>query len=350
MPYLLTVDQVVRETSDTISLHIRQPKVDRIWYKAGQYLTIKVMIDGEAHYRSYSISTAPRLDDSLAITIKRVAGGLVSNFLHQYAKAGMKLECSRPLGRFIVENSVKEHRHFTLWAGGSGITPIMSIIRSVLYNEPESHIHLNYGSKNEADCIFYQALCELLTRFPKRFSLRFFFSQGSKRRALNHASGRINQEWLNAWGKQHHATFSHSLHYLCGPEGMMALVKKGLKDLGISENQILTESFYQPESEQKANLPTDGDAFDVVVYLGEEKHQFVVPAGLSILEAGLQQDVSLPHSCKLGTCASCMGKILKGKVRMERNDALLDFEVAQGRVLTCQAHPEEEGVEIKIGW
>ncbi|MEL6842419.1 MAG: FAD-binding oxidoreductase, partial [Bacteroidota bacterium] len=175
--YILPVHRVVQETADAISLHFKQPAVDRIWYKAGQYLSFRFHLKGESHVRSYSISSAPRLDDTLAVTIKKVEGGLISNYLLADAHPGMQLEMSRPLGRFFVENSVKEERQLVLLGAGSGITPLFSILRSTLINEPKSTVALIYANRSPKETIFRDQLQSLQQTFASRFQLINHYSQ-----------------------------------------------------------------------------------------------------------------------------------------------------------------------------
>ncbi|MFK7921112.1 MAG: 2Fe-2S iron-sulfur cluster-binding protein [Bacteroidia bacterium] len=338
--YLLHIEQIVQETEKSLSIHFKQPPVDRIWYKAGQYLTFRFEIAGEEYIRSYSISTAPRLDDTIAITVKAVEGGIVSNYLLENAKPGMAMEVSRPLGRFLIENSVKEQRNIVLLGAGSGITPLYSILRSTLFNEPLSHVWLYYANSSPTDVIFREDLARLQRQFGNRFHLRQHFSQ---------TEGRANAESIVSYVQTVPHANSCSF-YLCGPAGWMKIVNEGLKRSHIASQNIYQESFAIPEIEQRAQLPASGPSREVMVQVGENNLRFRVPAGTTILDAGLSQGLNIPHSCKAGTCAACMGRILSGQISMDNNDALLDFEVEQGKVLVCQSHPESDDVSIRIGW
>ncbi len=338
--YLLHIDQIVQESEDCISIHFRQPPVDRIWYKAGQYLTFRFEIEGKEYIRSYSLSTAPRLDDTLAVTVKAVKGGVVSNYLLENAHPGMEMEASRPLGRFFVENSVKEHRNIVLLGAGSGITPLYSILRSTLFNEPQSQVSLFYANRKLSEVIFRDELARLERIFSGRFRFAEHFSQ---------TQGRATAETIAAF-IQHLPDPHQCSFYLCGPEAWMQMVQEGLKHSRIAAENIYQESFAIPEKEQKAQLPASGPAREVEVQVGEQKLRYKVPAGTTILDAGLAQGLEIPHSCKAGTCAACMGRLLSGKISMDNNEALLEFEVEQGKVLVCQAHPETDDVNIRIGW
>lgn len=338
--YLLHIDQIIQETADSLSLHFKQPPVDRIWYKAGQYLTFRFEIGDKEYIRSYSISTAPRLDDTIAITVKAVKGGIVSNYLLENAHPGMEMELSRPLGRFFVENSVKEHRNLVLLGAGSGITPLYSILRSTLFNEPQSRVTLFYANRAPSSVIFRDQLARFERIFAGRFALEQYYSQDN---------GRIKPKTIEAFiGSL--PTTENSNYFLCGPEDWMQIVKEGLKRSRVAPENIYQESFAIPEKDQKAQLPASGPSREVEVQVGEKRLRYKVPAGTTILDAGLAQGLEIPHSCKAGTCAACMGRILSGQISMDNNEALLEFEVKQGKVLVCQSHPESDDVSIRIGW
>lgn len=338
--YLLHIHQVVQETPDSISLHFKQPAVDRIWYKAGQYLTFRFELKGKEYIRSYSISSAPRLDDTLSVTVKAVAGGVVSNYLLENAKPGMEMEASRPLGRFFIENSVKEHRQIVLFGAGSGITPLYSILRSTLFNEPLSTLRLFYANRTPADVIFRDELAKFKQNFGERFQLHHHFSK---------EKGRISEQNIESF-IQEIPEAKDCRFYICGPSAWMEVVKKGLQRSRIAPENIFQESFAIPEKDQKAQLPASGPSREVSVQVGDQQLHYKVPAGTTILDAGLSQGLAIPHSCKAGTCAACMGRILSGQISMDNNEALLDFEVEQGKVLVCQSHPESDDVSIRIGW
>lgn len=338
--YLLHIDQIVQETEKSLSIHFKQPLIDRIWYKAGQYLTFRFEIAGDEYIRSYSISTAPRLDDTIAITVKAVAGGIVSNYLLENAKPGMEMEVSRPLGRFFIENSVKEQRNIVLLGAGSGITPLYSILRSTLFNEPASQVWLYYANSNPSEVIFGENLARMQRQFGGRFHFQQHFSQLEGR-----ASSADIASFVQAIPEADDCRF-----YLCGPKAWMKIANDGLKRSRIAPQNIYQESFAIPEIEQRAQLPASGPSREVMVQVGENSLRFRVPAGTTILDAGLSQGLNIPHSCKAGTCAACMGRILSGQISMDNNEALLDFEVEQGKVLVCQSHPESDDVSIRIGW
>ncbi|MEL6589868.1 MAG: FAD-binding oxidoreductase, partial [Bacteroidota bacterium] len=257
--YILPVHRVVQETADAISLHFKQPAVDRIWYKAGQYLSFRFHLKGESHVRSYSISSAPRLDDTLAVTIKKVEGGLISNYLLADAHPGMQLEMSRPLGRFFVENSVKEERQLVLLGAGSGITPLFSILRSTLINEPKSTVALIYANRSPKETIFRDQLQSLQQTFASRFQLINHYSQEQGRMEVSQFKSYLEEIGMG----------SEAEYMLCGPEGWMKMIRQGLYEAGIPEHQLRQESFAIPEQEQKAQLPSDGPTREVEVQLGE---------------------------------------------------------------------------------
>ena len=346
--YLLTLESISIETSDAISLHFPQPKFGRVHYKPGQYLTFKVYIGETSYFRSYSLSSAPRLDDRLSVTIKRVPGGVVSNYLIDHLKPCMQLEVLQPRGRFFIENAVKNQRHLILFGGGSGITPLMSMIRSTLFIEPESYVSLFYTNRDKESIIFHQGLQELSKIFPNRFSVFYFLSRVNSKLDPPYYSGRIQADMLRQLMELIDENGLERSYFLCGPEGMMDEIEHGLKKAGISENQIFRELFIADAPMQLDQKAFDGPTLPVRVGIGDEIYEFKVPAGASILSSALSQGIPLPYSCLRGICATCMGNLKKGKIDMVKQNNLLDFEIENGKVLLCQAYPLDGDVEIEL--
>lgn len=345
----LTVSNIEQETPNAVTIHFPQPKVHKVWYKAGQFITLAVEIEGEKHFRSYSISTSPRLDDTLAITVKRLKGGLVSNYLNDTIQLGDSFNAMRPSGRFFIQNSVKFQRRIFLIGGGSGITPLMSILRAVLFNEPKSEVVLFYANSSKEDIIFSEKLLKLERIFPKRLKV-FHFISAAKTEQDHIIPGRIQETTflpLLANIRAEVDDWEEERFYLCGPEGLMIEARKCLEKAGIEDGKLYEEKFFSDEVLSIAPA-LSSEPYDVEVSFGGQLHQFTVPAETPILEAALQQGIGLPHSCRRGICSTCIGKKVDGSLVMGKNEALTDWEVEQGFVLLCQAYPQDEHVKIEI--
>ncbi|MCI4668756.1 MAG: ferredoxin--NADP reductase [Bacteroidia bacterium] len=346
--YILPIAKKNQQTKDAVSLHFSQPKVDRIPYYAGQYLTLKVEIEGKIHFRSYSMSSSPQLDDDLIVTIKRVNGGLVSNYIHDNWQEGSLVEFLRPAGSFVTEFATRNRRQLLMIAGGSGITPIYSLLRGILFQEPYSRVSLLYSNQGPNDAIFLEELEDLKRKFDARFDLIHVFTRSVEGYEGSYINGRLDEAAVSNWLVQQ-SQDTNKEYYLCGPEGLMKTAESALLYSGVSYHQIRKEAFLSNSDMEQRQNRTLQPAREVKVNVSGTVHQFWVPSGATILEAAISQGIELPYSCKRGVCASCMGKLIQGKVDMNDPSALLDFEVEAGKVLTCQAIPVEEGIEIQIG-
>lgn len=348
--FILALTNVIEETPDTRTLILDQPAVDRIHYLAGQYLTLKVEIDGHAHYRTYSMSSVSGLDDHIAVTVKRVEHGLVSNYIHDHFEAGRLVEFLRPGGRFTFQAGLTEQRHIVLIGAGSGITPLMSILRSALFGEPKSRVSLLYGSRDQEHIIFRQTLEELEKQFPKRFQVQHVLSRSRKELPESYWTGRIDQPKLEKWLAHIQPTEPPpSLFYLCGPEAMMNLAEDTITATGVPPKAIFSERFVATDETTAAQKQIKGPTRWVELLYGDDHYRVQVPPGMTVLQAALAQGISLPFSCKRGICSTCMSRLLQGQVDMENPESLLEFEIQNGKVLTCQAHPTTDDVKILVG-
>jgi len=348
--FILPLEAVIRETPDAVTLRWSQPLVDRFNYLPGQYLTLKVDIEGETYYRSYSMSSTPGLDRYLAVTVKRVPGGTVSNYINDHFEAGRLVEFLKPAGHFTVDTSVQNQRHLVLIAGGSGITPLMSILRAVLFSEPRSRVSLLYANRSEEQVIFKQRLDELEERFGNRFHLRHLLSRPEPGTQLRHHVGRLEAEDLPAWLEHFPRDPAWPEHYyLCGPDGLMQVAQGALANMGVAADHIWRERFVATEEITQAQHLIQGPTRPVELVMGGDTYTVQVPPGLSILQAALAQGVKLPYSCRRGICSTCMSRLEQGQVEMDNPESLLDFEVQKGWVLTCQAHPTTDDVRVRIG-
>ena len=348
--FILPLSEVITETPNAVTLVMDQPKVDRLNYLPGQYLTLKVEIDGKIHWRSFSLSSTARLDRHLAITVKRVPGGLVSNHINDHFQKGQMIEFLKPSGHFTIETSIKNERNIALIGAGSGITPLMSILKAILFHEPKSKVALLYGNRDSDQVIFLEELQSLAKKFPNRLFLQNLLSNPKKGSHLSFKTGRINGSTLDTWLNElaTHMKFIEA-YYVCGPLGMMESTVQHLRGKGISTEHILIEKFLAgPEMEERQSQ-AEGPTHRVSLRVGNESYEIKVPSGLSILSAALAQGISIPYSCRRGICSTCMSKLIRGKVEMDNPESLLEFEVKQGKVLTCQAHPLDDEVEIEVG-
>lgn len=342
--FTLKIQQVTRETPDTVTLHFKQPLFRKVKYKAGQFLTLLFTLNGQKVRRSYSMSSVPNLDSYVSVTVKRVEGGLVSNHINDHLKAGDSVEVMEPMGRFVLEPDRSQKRHVVLFGAGSGITPLMSILRSVLYFEKDSIVSLVYGNRNREQTIFFDKLESLRQEFGGRLQVVHTFTQpeaswGGYRGRIDEALTANVLNLLPKWDKTE--------YFLCGPEGMMAEVRKGLNRLKVRESQIHSESF-SSAAEAKSEDTSDLSTRQVRVILHGQEHAITVQPNQTILDAALDFGLDVPFSCQSGMCTACMGTCRSGQVRMRDTDALTPDELAKGYVLTCVGHPLTDDVCVEI--
>lgn len=347
----LTVSDVIRETADAITIVFDHPKESQIAYSPGQFLTLLVTINGKEVRRAYSLCSSPFTDSHLAVTVKRVENGLVSNWLNDNLKKGDTIKVMSPLGTFTPDVGSSLKHHYVLFAGGSGITPMMSIVKSILFKQPQSIISLVYCNRNIDSVIFKNELDKIQNKNEGKLHLIHVLDQAP----LNWQgySGLLTPETLvrlmeriPSWKPE------HTSYWMCGPEGMMKNVEAFLLSMNVSKDTIHRESFVQgtidkavdkaPESQEERERVV------TILYDGEE-YKVTVPPGKPILETALDEGIDLPFSCQSGLCTACRGKALSGKVHLDEQEALTEQELAEGYVLTCVGHPLTDDVVIEIG-
>ncbi|MEA5260378.1 ferredoxin--NADP reductase [Arcicella aquatica] len=345
----LTVKEIIDETPDTKTFTFWHPVHQSVSYKAGQFLTLIPVINGQKVRRSYSMSSSPNKDASIAVTVKRVPGGLVSNYLCDSVKVGDAIEVMEPMGHFVVEPNPMKERTIVLFGGGSGVTPLMSILKSVLPVEQGSKVYLVYGSRSEEDIIFRKQLIELELKYEGRFKVLHILTKPSY--TWTGYKTRINQASAVIFLKQDLAIdIAKAEYYLCGPEGMMEQVENALKMFNVSTENIHKEHFGSVGSHEILVEEEDDSikAQTVTIQYEGNEYEVLVKPHETILEAALREDIDLPYSCQAGMCTACLGKCVAGKVHMDEEDGLTEKEIKQGYILTCVSHPKTAGVVIEV--
>ena len=337
--YNLRVKEVYRETDKcvTISFDVPNNIKDKFKFKAGQYLTLKTVINGEEVRRDYSICSSPK-DHDLKVAVKEVDKGIFSKFANRNLKANDLLDVAPPRGRFIFEPNPNKTRTVVAFAAGSGITPIMSIAKTILSKEPNSTFVLIYGNKTPNDTIFFQEILDLHHNHLEKFNLQFVFSQSDEENAL---FGRIEKSTVNFILKNKYKHIDIDSFYICGPEQMIHTVQDVLLENGVDNDCIHFELFTASKSEssdtQEASF-SDDETF-VTVLVDDEETSFKMSRKKSVLEAALAEKIDAPYSCQGGICSSCVARLKEGEVVMRQNNILTESEVAEGLILTCQSHP-----------
>ncbi len=338
--FKLSIKEITHETKDTVSIAFNVPQELKSDYRfvAGQYVTLKIVLDNQEIRRSYSICSAPKSGE-LRIAVKAVNKGVFSNFATAQLKVGDVIEVGKPEGKFVFEPN-QSPKNYAAFAAGSGITPIFSIIQAVLEAHENNTFVLAYGNKTPEDTIFYKALNDLKNQFPTRFFVYYTFTQFKTDDAL---FGRIDRSVANYVLNNKHANLAFDAFYLCGPEDMIALIAAILDEKGMASSQIKKELFSSGKKEAAVTL--EGQTKITILVDGEET-SFEMSQKETILEAALKQKIDVPYSCQGGVCSSCLAKITQGTAQMKKNAILTDSEVADGLTLTCQAQPTSGSIFI----
>jgi ring-1,2-phenylacetyl-CoA epoxidase subunit PaaE len=344
MFYNIKVQKVTRETPETVSVTLEIPEnlKEHFKYKQGQYLTFKQTINAGEHRRSYSLSSSPVTDNNLQVAVKQVEGGKFSTWANSELKEGDVLETMTPMGNFFTEVTENQKKKYVLFGAGSGITPLLSIIKTILSVEKESEVVLVYGNRDNANIIFNSQLNQLVGSSNGRFKRIDVLSRENNADPL--FNGRIGKEKCIEIDLKHEKILDANEFFLCGPEIMIVDIKDWLEANNISTGRIHFELFTTPVASAEKTIDPNIEVISKLkVIMDDEEFEFDLSSkGDTILDASVDAGIDVPYSCKGAVCCTCKAKIVEGSARMEMNYALDDKEVADGYVLTCQAHPTSE--------
>ncbi|MBL7749627.1 MAG: phenylacetate-CoA oxygenase/reductase subunit PaaK [Chitinophagaceae bacterium] len=348
----LPVKEIKKETVDCVSVVFEVPAAlqKEFQYNQGQSLTMRATINGEEVRRTYSICSSP-LDNKLRVAIKKVEGGLFSQFANDTLKQGDVLDVMQPIGKFYTDLSPSQQKSYVAFAAGSGITPVLSLIKTTLATEPHSSFTLVYGNKNRGSVIFFEELEGLKNLYMQRFTLIHVLSREKTDTPLNF--GRIDTPKLDDLGKFLDYASTNEF-FICGPEEMIFCVKDYLENKGIDKKKIHFELFTSPGQarskikNQNPETEDTGAKSNITVNLDGRSFSFDLPfaSDISVLDAALKQGADLPYACKGGMCCTCKAKLVEGEVMMDVHWGLEEEEVEKGFILTCQSHPKTEKITV----
>jgi ring-1,2-phenylacetyl-CoA epoxidase subunit PaaE len=335
------IQEVTQETANAVSVLFKIPQNLQadFQFTSGQYVTLQKEINGAEIRRAYSICSTPASGD-IRVSIKAVENGVFSTYATSHLKEGEEIDITIPEGRFLL--NPEPNKNYIGFAAGSGITPILSMVKSVLENEPSSNFTLVYGNKTVADTMFYDELNALKEQFSDRLKLHYIFSRENVK---NQLQGRIDKSVTNYFVKNMYKETTFDAAFLCGPEEMIHEVSKTLESNKIAKENIHFELFTVSVDEEAADQVKEGTT-EITVLLDDEKTTFTMQQTDDILAASLRNELDPPYSCQGGVCSSCLAKVTEGKAVMVKNSILTDSEVAEGLILTCQAHPTTSTITI----
>lgn len=349
----LKVLEVRRETEDSVSvlLEVKPELQDSFKFIPGQYVTFKKAINGEEIRRSYSICSAP-YQSELRVGIKKMPFGKFSSFANDELKVGDTLETLTPRGRFLFESDASKSRHMVGLAGGSGVTPVLSILKDILHSEPNSRFTLFYGNKNANSVIFKEQLARLKNEYMSRLVIHHVFSEEEVGSDL--FQGMMTKEKVAELLQKLVDIKDVDGFYICGPEPMIIGAKDVLKESGVADEKVHFELFASSDSEPKPVTDatpvqpkenTSNLLSKVKVVMDDDEFEFELDSnGKTILEAATEAGVDVPFSCKGAVCCTCLARVKDGEASMDKNYSLSEKEVSEGLILTCQAHPQSKSV------
>lgn len=339
----LIIKEVKRETADAVSILFNVPQELKSDYKfiAGQYINLKLTLDNQEIRRAYSLCSSPESGE-LRIAVKAVKNGLFSQFANTKLKAGDVLEVGQPEGKFTFEPDAERQKNYAGFVAGSGITPVLSIIKSVLKGEPKSTFVLVYGNRTPEETIFHQELHDLQLQYVGRFFVHYVYSQAKAENAL---FGRIEKSAVNFVLNNKHKELEFDKFYLCGPEEMINTVSAILKEKNVKDSAIKFELFTSSSQEHEIKTSLEGHT-KITVLVDDDEVTFEMSQKQTILDAALKQGIDAPYSCQGGICSSCLARVTAGTAEMSKNSILTDKEIASGLILTCQAHPTSDSIYV----
>lgn len=344
----VTVQEIIKETADCLSITFDIPKkfVGDFDFRSGQYLTLKTQIEHKEVRRSYSLCSEPS-SKTHKIAIKRIENGLFSSHAHEHIKVGDSIEVMAPSGNFQHVPNASNEKNYALFAAGSGITPILSILKSILRHEPKSHVSLIYGNKGVNSIIFKEEIEALKNTYLNQFSVVHILSRENLGNAMQ--QGRIDKEKCEMLFKTYFNQTSIDDVFICGPEQMTLDIREVMLDQGMNSKQIHLELFgtgYEKKARLKSVTKNKDDS-NITLFMDGDEYEFDLnTSDVSILDAAQRTGLDVPYACKGGVCCTCKAKIIEGTVEMDVNYALEQDELDDGYVLTCQAHPTAKKVVV----
>jgi ring-1,2-phenylacetyl-CoA epoxidase subunit PaaE len=346
--HAVTVKEVRRETEEAVSIAFNLPKDGADFsFLPGQYLTLKANIGAEEVRRSYSVCVAPH-EGELRVAVKEIEGGKFSTYANRELKAGDVIESMAPTGNFTWAPT-STSSHVVGWAAGSGITPVMSIAKSVLASDDASTFTLFYGNKNSNSIIFKDAIDDLKNTYLERFEVHHVLSREDQ--GTDHLKGRIDAAKAEKFAQSLIDLNKVTAHYLCGPQEMIETVSAKLESMGTAKSNIHFELFNtsapSTEAQAASAARASANASVTVVLDGEETHFEMGPKDY-VLDAALDAGADVPYACKGAVCCTCRAKVLEGSAEMVMNYALVDDEVKEGYILTCQSHATSDRLVVSF--
>ena len=336
----LKVSAIDRLTDKSVVVSLEVPKnlTTSFVFKAGQYISLEATIDKIVVRRSYSICSSPQ-SGNLQVGVKEVPGGVFSTYVNQSLSVGDEFKVGIPEGRFTIKES-RQAKNFVGIAAGSGITPIISLLKSVLLDDQDTSFVLLYGNKSPEETMFYDELLLLEKKYPDRFKINWVFSQSNFE---NSHFGRIDPSLINYLIREIKAP-SKAFFYLCGPEAMINMSSKELLEKGIAKENLFFELF--SSNTNKAIVTEASKKGLLSLTCDEVTHSLELIPGKTLLDIALQAKLDVPYSCQGGVCSTCVARVTQGKAGMESNQVLTDEEVEDGLVLSCQAIAQTEHISL----
>lgn len=352
--YALNVLEINKEIEDAVSItfDISQELYHLFNYKPGQYLTLRFNLNGKEQRRSYSLCSSPFLEESPKIAVKRVKDGLISNHINDHIKSGDTIEVMPPKGRFFADVNTKNYKSYYLFCAGSGVTPMLSILKSILHTESESFVYMIYGNRNQESILFNSELNQLQIRFKERFTLIHTLSRPASawsdlwksKKDYSYKKGRVDTKMVQWFINEYPPYAQNAEYYICGPGTMIENTKSALKQIDVPNDRIFTENFggtIEPSSVKGV------ENAKLIAHLNNQRVELTIPQGQTILRALIDKGQNPPYSCEGGVCSTCVCKLKHGKVHMNNNLSLDENEIAKGQILSCQSIALTDTIEIE---